>query len=76
MRAEYFQAPKAYRIDLENFPSKTDLASDPLVEPNDVIYVPKTFISDATLFMNRFFALVNAPLDFLFRAYFLIDRNR
>jgi polysaccharide export outer membrane protein len=76
MRAEYFQASKAYRVDLENFSSKTDLASDPLVEPNDIIYVPKTFISDATLFMNRFFALVNSPLDFILRAYFLLDRNR
>lgn len=76
MRAEYFQAPKAYRIDLDNFSAKADLASDPLVEPNDVIYVPKTFVSDATLFMNRFFALVNGPLDFLFRAYFLLDRTR
>jgi polysaccharide export outer membrane protein len=76
MRAEYFQAPKAYRIDLENFPAKADLASDPLVEPNDIIYVPRTFVSDATLFMNRFFALVNAPLDFLLRAYFLFERNQ
>lgn len=76
MRGDYFEQPQAFRINLENVPSKLSRESDPLVEPNDIIYVPRTFIGDLAAFTKQFFSFLTPPLDVLFRAYFLLDRTR
>ena len=73
MRTGYFREPRAYRVDLDDFTKKIGLANDPLLEPFDIIYIPKTFVGDLRFFFDRVFDVVNRPLDTILRSYFLLE---
>ena len=47
--------PIGRRLDLKRVLDVGDMASAIMVKPYDVIYVPRTYISDVNLFMNQYF---------------------
>jgi len=66
VRTEGVAEPTAYRIDLASVLSADDLAQDLELVPNDVVYVPKSFIGNVGEFVSFFFnSIIPAQLFYL-----------
>lgn len=66
VRTEGLDEPAAYRVDLASVLSAGDLAQDLELVPNDVVYVPKSFIGNVGQFVTLFFdSIIPAQLFYL-----------
>jgi protein involved in polysaccharide export with SLBB domain len=59
---------KAVRLDLSPTLIKHGVAHDQRLLPQDIVYVPKTFIADVNAFISQVYDLVYPPLDIYLRA--------
>jgi protein involved in polysaccharide export with SLBB domain len=60
--------PAASRVDLWKLAMKNEDQEIAAVQPLDVIYVPRNFISDLSIFMTKLYAAVIPPFDAYLRA--------
>lgn len=57
----------AERIDLHASNLKALLENDHPIQPYDLVYVPKTFVSDLDVFVSQIYRIVMPPLDLVSR---------
>lgn len=57
--------PIGRRVDVKRMLDIGDMSSNILVKPYDVIYVPKTFITDVQLFMDQYIGIVSQIRGFV-----------
>jgi polysaccharide export outer membrane protein len=69
VRTDGVDEPVAYRVDVRDVLSGRDLSSDMALRPNDVVYVPKSFIGDVGTFVRLFFANIAPAQLFYLRGY-------
>ena len=62
---DIYGKPIGRRLDLKRLLDVGDMSSAILVKPYDVIYVPKTYIRDLRVFMEQYFANLQAVASFL-----------
>jgi protein involved in polysaccharide export with SLBB domain len=49
---------------------------DPILEGNEIVYVPSTFIAQLNQFMDQFFAKMVPPMDFYLKGYDTLHPDR
>jgi len=72
VRTEDVPEPVAYRVDVKDVLSGRDLSEDMALLPNDVVYVPKSFIGNVGEFVDLFFANIAPAQLFYLRGYDMI----
>lgn len=60
--------PIGRRLDLKRIMDVGDMSSAILVKPYDVIFVPRTYVSDLNLFMQQYFSVAQSVANFLYYA--------
>lgn len=68
LRQDEIDELKAFRLDLSPALLKHGVAQDQRLLPQDVVYVPKTFIADVNAFMSQIYEVVLPPFDIYLRA--------
>lgn len=69
LRRKSVNTAQAYNLDLRGVLDGKSLAADVVLQPDDVVYVPSTFISNMELFVSQTFkGLIPIP-DLFIRAY-------
>lgn len=61
----------AERINMKNILSSKVKGEDKYIQAMDVVYVPRTFISNVDVFIDQFFDLVLPPVDVFWRLWFI-----
>jgi protein involved in polysaccharide export with SLBB domain len=74
LRQDEIAELKAFRLDLSPTLIKHGVAQDQRLLPQDIVYVPKTFIADVNAFMSQIYDVVLPPFDIYLRA--LREYNR
>jgi len=69
VRTDGVVEPTAYRVDVTDILSGRDLSQDIPLRPNDVVYVPKSFIGNVGTFVDLFFANIAPAQLFYLRGY-------
>ncbi|MBD3368546.1 MAG: hypothetical protein GF405_10330 [Candidatus Eisenbacteria bacterium] len=72
VRTEAVPEPVAYRVDVNDVLSGRDLLEDMTLLPNDVVYVPKSFIGNVGEFVDLFFSSIAPAQLFYLRGYDMI----
>ncbi|MFH1115574.1 MAG: polysaccharide biosynthesis/export family protein [Pseudomonadota bacterium] len=57
--------PIGRRLDLKRILDVGDMASAILVKPYDVVYVPKTYVTDIRIFMDQYISTVSEAVQFV-----------
>ncbi len=60
---------RAIKVNLWNFIKKGDVRQNVLLEPGDVVFVPKTLISDVDKFIDQFFTQTDPVLKYYLDIY-------
>lgn len=70
------QHPEAIALNLSSGAIKSGTLQDVYIQPRDIIYVPKTFISSATQFLDQVYDGILPPIDTYIRALRTFDAIR
>ena len=65
----YENKPKAVRVNLLDLIRKGDLKQDIAIEPGDIVFVPRTFISNVNKFVDQFFTKTDPVLKYYLDIY-------
>lgn len=60
---------RAMRVNMFNFLHKGDIKQNILLEPGDIVFVPKTFIADLNKFIDQFFTKTDPVLKYYLDIY-------
>jgi len=52
------------------------MENDPLLQGNEIVYVPSTFIGQLDTFMDQFFTKLMPPLNFYLKGYDIAHPER
>jgi len=61
--------PVADRVNLTRAIGSGSMKDDPLLEGNEIVYVPATFIAQVNTFLEQFFTKMMPPMDFYLKGY-------
>jgi polysaccharide export outer membrane protein len=61
--------PRAVRVNILDLIKKGDIKQDVLLEPGDIIFVPRTFISNINKFIDQFFSKTDPVLKYYLDIY-------
>lgn len=64
IRRGYIGRPQVMRIDMAEVIKKGNIKQDVVLQANDIVYVPKSFIAHIDTFIDRFFAKTYPALKF------------
>lgn len=68
--------PVASRVNLTRAVSGGSIEDDPLLEGNEIVYVPTTFIAQLNTFLDQFFTKMMPPMDFYLKGYDTVHPER
>jgi polysaccharide export outer membrane protein len=68
--------PVAARINVTRAVGGGTTEDDPMLEGNEIVYVPSTFIAQLNTFMDQFFTKMAPPLDFYLKGYDALNPER
>lgn len=69
LRRRSENSARAYRLDLRGVLKGKSLAADVVLQPDDVVYVPRTFVSSMELFVRQAFDGLTPIPDLFIRSY-------
>jgi len=69
IRKGYVAKPEVLRLNIYNVISKGDLKDNIYLEPQDIIFVPKTFIANVNTFIDQFFTKTDPVLQYYLDIY-------
>jgi len=69
IRRGYSDKPKVLKANILNLIKKADASQNFKLETGDIVYVPKTFISDVNQFINQFFTQTDPVLKYYLDVY-------
>lgn len=75
VRTDGVPEPVAYRVNVDDVLSGRDLSEDMALRPNDVVYVPKSFIGNVGEFVELFFANIAPAQLFYLRGYDMLHED-
>lgn len=61
--------PVASRVNLTRAVGGGSIEDDPMLEGNEIVYVPATFIAQVNTFLDQFFTKLMPPMDFYLKGY-------
>ncbi len=67
--------PQPHRVNLTRAVGGS-AEDDPVLEGNEIVYVPSTFIAQLNQFMDQFFAKMTPPFDFYLKGYDALHPER
>ena len=73
---DYMGVPVASRVNLNRAVAGGGLEDDPILQGNEIVYVPSTFIAQLNLFMDQFFTQIMPPMDFYLKGYDTLHPER
>ncbi len=76
LRRKSETSARAYRLDLRGVLAGESLAADILLQPDDVVYVPRTFVANMERFVEAVFRGLTPVPDMFIRSYDAIHVNK